>query len=472
MSTTLVSYIDTEVSPVYAGDLLGFVQRHYLLSQPESFVDVKKSVIDHDSSLSFKAVGPQAAWHVDVEIIGRKPLEVRMTPSDATVPEGLISQLREDLIIAVQLFEEKVRNTTLYFAWIEGEKIIPETLPSTRRRATERVFAGNMLYLYIITIAASILLFSLLGYYAPIAIIGVQFIILLFTDKITLRLGKWRVDPDNPIVHLLQYELPMEEYQALQSKYGPNTLLKMKTEIYENTLALGVEPNCELGGRVLSKYGFACDPQRMSVKKVDVYGLVKRTADRFGIPVPKIVISNSMLPNAAATGPSPSHGAILITTGLLVQLEEDEIFSVVGHEMGHLVGRDPLYLFALTGSEFLLRLYVFLPFFLLSPFLYLLIAMGVVYFIAKFFEARADLESAMVIGQPEVLADALTKIGFRRLQFERMPGFRIQDWLNWDPHPPVYFRVNRLERMKAPVEVRHPLIQSAKDVINGFRAAL
>ncbi len=41
-----------------------------------------------------------------------------------------------------------------------------------------------------------------------------------------------------------------------------------------------------------------------------------------------------------------------------------------------------------------------------------------------------------------------------------------------DPHPPIYFRVNRLEKLETPVEIKHPLIQSAKDVINGFSATL
>jgi heat shock protein HtpX len=78
----------------------------------------------------------------------------------------------------------------------------------------------------------------------------------------------------------------------------------------------------------------------------------------------------------------------------------------------------------------------------------------------------------MVIGQPQILAEALRKIGFQKLQSEAMPGYRVLGWINWDPHPPIYFRVDRLEQMESPVRVSHPLIQSAKDTINGFRAAL
>jgi heat shock protein HtpX len=208
-----------------------------------------------------------------------------------------------------------------------------------------------------------------------------------------------------------------------------------------------------------------------------VYELVKKVADKFGFPMPQIVVSNTMIPNAAASGPSSSRGVVLITTGLLVQLEEDEILSVLGHEFGHLKGRDPLILYGLTSAEFLFRINVLIYLFpiIFSTFLfffYFWAVMVVIFFIAKFFEARADLVSAIMIGQPEVLAEALEKIGFQRLLYERVPSFRVQEWLGLDPHPPIYFRVNRLEKLAAPEKIKHPLIQSIKDVTSGFIASL
>jgi len=77
---------------------------------------------------------------------------------------------------------------------------------------------------------------------------------------------------------------------------------------------------------------------------------------------------------------------------------------------------------------------------------YVILILGAIYFVAKFFEARADLESAITIGNPEILAGALQKIGFRRLQMERGPASRLQAWITWDPHPPIYFRVERLKK--------------------------
>jgi heat shock protein HtpX len=74
----------------------------------------------------------------------------------------------------------------------------------------------------------------------------------------------------------------------------------------------------------------------------------------------------------------------------------------------------------------------------------------------------------MVIGQPQVLADALEKIGFQRLLYERIPAFRIQDWIRMDPHPPIYFRIARLRKLGDVINIKHPLIQSAGDVTRGF----
>jgi heat shock protein HtpX len=104
-------------------------------------------------------------------------------------------------------------------------------------------------------------------------------------------------------------------------------------------------------------------------------------------------------------------------------------------------------------------------------FVYFWAVMVVIFFIAKFFEARADLVSAIVVGTPQILAGSLEKIGFQRLLFERTPSYRIQEWLGLDPHPPIYFRVDRLEKLSSE-KIKHPLLQSIRDVTKGFIATL
>ena len=132
-------------------------------------------------------------------------------------------------------------------------------------------------------------------------------------------------------------------------------------------------------------------------------------------------------------------------------------------------------MYSLSATQYLLWFYVIFGLFPMASFgllfLYLLAASMVVYFIAKFFEARADLISAMVIGEPLVMADALEKMGFQRLLYERLPAFRVQAWLRMDPHPPISFRIARLRKLKDVARIRHPLIQSAKDVVRGFASS-
>ena len=119
-----------------------------------------------------------------------------------------------------------------------------------------------------------------------------------------------------------------------------------------------------------------------------------------------------------------------------------------------------------------MRVYLFWPFLAYFGLLYLLFALGMVFFIAKFFEARADLDSALNIGQPKTLAMALRKIGYRKLQSERKSANRISSWLNWDPHPPIYFRISRLEKLESSEKIKHTLIRSINDNLKGLFEAL
>jgi len=142
--------------------------------------------------------------------------------------------------------------------------------------------------------------------YAVAAIIIFQLAIVLLSDRLFLLWNKWRITPENPRVHIIEYQLPVEEYKEFQEKFGKETITRMKKEIYDRTLAVGKEPTCQIGEEVMEYYGFLCNPESRINKVIDVYSLVKRATDKFDLPVPKIVLSNTMVPNAAATGPSPA----------------------------------------------------------------------------------------------------------------------------------------------------------------------
>lgn len=478
MSDKIVSYtIETEVPLNYLGNLLDFIYRKHVLPLGQRLANVSRGIVDSVPSLTFTVLDSTEKQSLNVEIRGSKPLKVKIIPLDEMVLEERINDVKQNIIIAVELFEEKIRKSTLYFAWREGEEIVPEELHGKEKKAINRLFLETQIFLFVIFISVGMFLFLIVGWLAPVVLIAIQFVFVFYSNKIIAKSGDWRITESNPKIHLLEYHLPMKEHEEFRQTYSRDKLISMKKEIYEETLAKKGEINCETAQQIFTKHGLECRPENLSTKTVNVYQLVKRTADKFGFPMPEVVVSNTMIPNAAASGPSPSRGVVLITTGLLVQLEDDEILNVLGHEFGHLKGRDPLLLYGLTAAEFLFRFYVLFPlfpfiFFSFSFFLYFWAVMAVIYFIAKFFEARADLVSATVIGQPQVLAEALEKIGFRRLLYERVPSYRVHEWISLEPHPPIYFRVDRLEKLKVPVQVKHPLIQSVKDVTNGLLASL
>jgi heat shock protein HtpX len=477
MHSKSLSYtIEVEVPPNYLRSLLNFVYQKYIIHQKERFANVSRKVVDGNFSLVFTVLdsGKQT---LNVEIVAGEPIKVEITPLDETVPEAKITEVKQDIIIAVELFEERVRETTLYFAWREGEEIVPEELHGKEKKPLNRLFLETQILLFVVFISLGMFLFLIIGWWAPVVLLAIQFVFVFYSNKFIARTADWHITEKNPFIHILEYHLPLREHDEFVQKFSKQKLTTLKKEVYEQLISAKGEIDCKKAGEIFLKYGFKCKPDNFTTRKVNVYSLVQRTAEKFGFPMPEVVVSNTIIPNAAASGPTPNRGVVLITTGLLVQLEDDEISSVLGHEFGHLKGYDPLLLYGLTGAEFLLRFYVILPLFPFIFFSYLFLlyfwaVMTVIYFIAKFFEARADLISAMVVGQPKILAEALEKIGFKRLLYERVPSYRFQEWITLEPHPPIYFRVARLEKLEVPVNIKHPLVKSAKDVTNGFLATL
>jgi heat shock protein HtpX len=482
--TQAVSYkLDTEIPASYMDKLFVFMYTQYLLPQKQRFSNFYRETIDGVPFLSYVVLDLQGRPLLKAEVRGTIPIEVKLTPIDVSASAEAIDEAKQDVVIAVQIFEENARKATLYFAWREGENIVPEELKK-KEKSFRRLFLETQILFFVVFIVFGMVIFvALITFYpqafwiAPLVLIAVQFVFVFYSSKFISRSADWHITKSNPIIHLLKYNLPIKSNDELKQTIAREEVLAIKKEIYDEILAKRGEIDCGEAQKVFGKHGIACESENLSVKKVNVYELVKKVADQFGFPMPKIVVANTMVPNAAASGPSPSRGIVLITTGLLVQLEEPEIISVLGHEFGHLKGRDPLLLYGLTSAEFLFRFYVL---FYLFPFIffsflffaYFWAVMVVIFFIAKFFEARADLVSAIKMGQPEVLAGALEKIGFQRLLYERTPSFRLQEWIGLDPHPPIYFRVNRLEKLKAPTQIKHPLIQSIKDVFSGFRESI
>ncbi len=338
---------------------------------------------------------------------------------------------------------------SIYFVYVPGRELIPPRAESGPRRLLQRLFLGNMIFLFAVSIAISYIFFLALGpAYTPIALTLFQVPLVLLSHKITsLLMGDWPIGPDSGVVYIVGIRVPLDRYRSLLVDVFYPRRYEIKRAIYERAIAGRSEPDLGAIREVLGEYGVV-DGYEVEVKRYDIFSIVSETASRFGLPTPRVYLSNVVVPNAAASGPFRRASSMIVTTGLLARLEENEVRAVVGHELSHVRNRDVLTFFALSSLEYLSRAYILLGLYPLlgTPlgFLYLYVSLTVLFVVAKFVEARADLEAAVRLGAPDSLARALRKIGYRRLLAESSPHGRLMAWLSWNPHPPLSYRVERL----------------------------
>ena len=87
----------------------------------------------------------------------------------------------------------------------------------------------------------------------------------------------------------------------------------------------------------------AYDAQEVSENDApQLYNIVKTLAQKAELPMPRVYIINSDVPNAFATGRNPDHAAVAVTTGIMRALDYNEISGVLGHELAHVKHRDIL----------------------------------------------------------------------------------------------------------------------------------
>src|SRR2546430_2216292 len=72
----------------------------------------------------------------------------------------------------------------------------------------------------------------------------------------------------------------------------------------------------------------------------DLFDTVERLCAMAELPMPKVAIVDTDVPNAFATGRNPEHAAVAVTTGLMRRLNQQEIEGVLAHELTHVKNRD------------------------------------------------------------------------------------------------------------------------------------
>ncbi len=73
-----------------------------------------------------------------------------------------------------------------------------------------------------------------------------------------------------------------------------------------------------------------------------VWGMVEDLSRRAGIPMPRVAIAPSPVPNAFAFGRGINDGRVCVSQGIMRLLDEEELRAVIGHELAHIKNRDVL----------------------------------------------------------------------------------------------------------------------------------
>ncbi len=102
---------------------------------------------------------------------------------------------------------------------------------------------------------------------------------------------------------------------------------------------------------------------------------VRRQAQAAGIGMPEVAIYNSPDVNAFATGMSRNNALVAVSTGLLHEMQRDEVEAVLGHEVSHIANGDMVTMTLLQGV-----LNTFVIFF----------ARIVAWFVSQFFRGEND----------------------------------------------------------------------------------
>ena len=394
---------------------------------------------------------------------------------------ALYGRTIDDVQAIVWSYLQHSKLTSLYFvigSREENHSESPNAGGNTQRSILRRIFSGNMANAFLLFMVISFFLFFIIGVYTVLVMIAFQSVYLFYSDRIILNLGNVRPNAERPLVTIVSVRSTEESLKSLR-QHGNKILRELREEVSKtlekpdaNVIGFSIADNVDRIKSsvlaILSQHAIVVSKNDIEIKTKDVYHIVQKIAEKFNRLVPKIVIINSVVSNASATGISTKRSSIMITAGSLEDLTEEELESVIGHELGHVKGHDPAILFAVTSLVFIGYLYYPLLYYL--GLFYFILAFGFIFAVGKILETRADTESAITLGKSAEMASALRKIGFRQLYREKyIPLAKLLDWFQFDPHPPMYFRVARMsEFVGARSKTKHTFIISLRDCILGF----
>ncbi len=160
-----------------------------------------------------------------------------------------------------------------------------------------------------------------------------------------------------------------------------------------------------------------------------LHAIVDRICALADMKKPRVGISDSLVPNAFATGRSPNRSVVVVTKGILKQLDEEELEAVLAHELSHVAHRDVTVMtiasFTSILAGFITRsamwgsmmrdrrdqntAVVFMAVMAVSAIVYF-ISFLLIRSLSRYRELGADRAAALLTGKPSALASALVKI--------------------------------------------------------------
>jgi heat shock protein HtpX len=204
-----------------------------------------------------------------------------------------------------------------------------------------------------------------------------------------------------------------------------------------------------------------------------LFAVVSHHAQAAGIGMPEVAIYESPDPNAFATGASRNRALVAVSSGLLQQMNRDEVDAVLGHEISHIANGDMITLTLIQGvvNTFVLFLSRVVGFFvdrvilknerglglgyfvttIVAQIAFGILASVIVSWFSRRREFRADAGGAALAGRPKMIAalEALQRAHPRPLP-EQMAAFGISGaraggWRRlFLTHPPLEERIRAL----------------------------
>ena len=216
----------------------------------------------------------------------------------------------------------------------------------------------------------------------------------------------------------------------------------------------------------------------------EIHQIVSRLCAIANLPMPKIAIVNTSMPNAFATGRNQKNAVVAVTTGIMNQLNRSELEAVLAHELTHVKNRDMMVMTIATFLSSVAQIMVrWLPFFgggnqrdknggdsFILMFLVSIVVWIVSYILimalSRYREFAADRGSAIITGQPSNLASALMKISgykvptqdLRKVEGPVRALFIVPAisgssvWNLFSTHPSTEARIAALERLEKELE--------------------